>query len=246
VFNALGQQQWIFAFCERHSTSLLAEPLNLASSLVILVAGAALARRAIALRSTHIVPVSARALVALVAVVGVASTIFHMAPMHWSLLLDVQAINLFVLWFMACFARWMLGFPWSTSLAMIPAFAAYAWLVKTGLPDFGLGLARFMPAALGLVALTGLLALRNDPAWQPFAGATAAFLLGAFFNRADGSLCGPLPIGTHFLWHALCGVTLFLIAREVLERAVARASVSVSARPAMAPAPVRRQRSRVQ
>jgi hypothetical protein len=244
VFNALGQQQWIFAFCERHSMSLLAEPLNLASSLLILSAGAALARRAISLRADHAVPQSVRALIALVAVVGVASTIFHMAPMRWSLLLDVQAINLFVLWFMACFARWMLGLSWSTSLAVIPAFAAYAWLVKTGLPDFGLGIARFMPAVLGLMALTTLLAWRGDPAWRPFSGATAAFLLGSFLNRADGSLCGPLPVGTHFMWHALCGVTLFLITREVLERSVLRAGVRAQAQTAMAPTAVQRLRSR--
>lgn len=220
MFSALGQQQWIFAFCERHSTSLLAEPLNLGSNLFILLAAAVLAHRAIALRSHHQVPASAQALVALIAVVGMASTIFHMAPQLWSLWLDEQAINLFVLWFMACFARWMLGLPWGASLAVVPAFMAYAWLVRTIFPDFGLDIARFLPAAFGLIALTVVLARRNDPAWRAFGGAAAAFVVGLILNRADGSLCGPLPTGTHFLWHTLCGVTMFLIAREVLERAV--------------------------
>lgn len=83
-----------------------------------------------------------------------------------------------------------------------------------------LDFARFLPAAIALAALTVWLARHDDPAWRSFGGAATVFALGLVFHRTDTALCGPIPIGTHFLWHLCSGVTPFLITRELLERAV--------------------------
>lgn len=211
---------WTVPVCERVSAALLAEPLNVASNLVILLAAALLARRALALRATAFVPVSVQALVALIAVVAVASTLYHIAPTRWSLALDVQAIHVFVLWFTVCFARWMLGLRWGASLLAMPLFLGFAWLVNSTAPDFGIDLDRFLPAGLGLPLMALLLWAFRRNAWRAFAGAALTFDTALIFHRADAVLCSTLPIGTHFAWHALSGITLFLIAREVLEHAV--------------------------
>jgi hypothetical protein len=218
---ALSDARWIEAFCERASPALfLAEPLNVASNLAILAAAMVLARRAVVLRSTSLVPASVQALIALIAVVSMASTLYHVAPMQWSYALDIQAIHIFGLWFAACFARWMLGVPWPTALLAIPLFGGYAWLVEMMLAGNGLDIGRFMPAAIGLPLLAALLWFVDRRSWQPFAGAAMAFALALVFHRSDSALCSSLPIGTHFLWHAFNGITLFLITREVLERSV--------------------------
>jgi hypothetical protein len=211
---------WTVPVCERLSAALSAEPLNVASNLVILLAAALLARRARAFRATAFVPVSVQALIALIAVVAVASTLYHIAPTRWSLSLDVQAIHVFVLWFTACFARWVLGLPWGASLLAMPLSLGFAWLVNTTAPDFGMYLNRFLPAGLGLPLMALLLWLLRRNAWRAFAGAALTFNVALICHRADAVLCNLLPIGTHFAWHALSGITLFLIAREVLEQAV--------------------------
>ena len=228
MFATFSSQAWMVAFCERNmaslsaqSASVLIEPLNVASNLVILLAAAALSRRAVALRESSIVPVSLRALIALIAVVAFASILYHWAPMRWSYMLDVQSVHVFGLWFAACFARWMLGLPWRQALFAIPLFGIFALTISEVVPDFGLDLARFLPAAIALAVLTVWLARRDDPAWRSFGGAAIAFALGLGFHQYDTALCGPIPTGTHFLWHLCSGVMLFLITRELLERAVA-------------------------
>ena len=228
MLATFGSQTWMVAFCERNtallfapSASVLVEPLNVASNLVILLAAAALARRAVALRDSAIVPLSVRALIALIAVVAFASIVYHLAPMQWSYLLDVQSVHIFGLWFAACFARWMLRLPWSQALFAIPLFGIFGLTISEVVPDFGLDLARFLPAAIALAVLTVWLARRDDPAWRSFGGAAVVFALGLGFHHGDTALCGPIPTGTHFLWHLCSGVMLFLITRELLERAIA-------------------------
>lgn len=228
MLATFGSQTWMVAFCERNtawlfapSASVLAEPLNVASNLLILLTAAALARRAVALRDSAIVPLSVRALIALIAVVAFASIVYHLAPMKWSWVLDVQSVHVFGLWFAACFARWMLGLPWRQALFAIPLFGIFGLTISEVVPDFGLDLARFLPAAIALGVLTVWLARRDDPAWRSFGGAAVVFALGLGFHHGDTALCGPIPTGTHFLWHLCSGVMLFLITRELLERAVA-------------------------
>lgn len=70
--------------------------------------------------------------------------------------------------------------------------------------------------ALGLL-LAVVLARRGNPHWRRLAAAAAAFAAALVFHRADRPLCTLLPTGTHFLWHALNGLTAYLAGSVVLD-----------------------------
>lgn len=55
-----------------------------------------------------------------------------------------------------------------------------------------------------------------DEAGRALLAAAAVFALSLGFRSIDMATCGVLPMGTHFLWHALNAVVLFLLARAAI------------------------------
>lgn len=209
-------------FCERRSASFLDEPLNQATNLVFLLACVLLVRRVVQLRSEgYAVPFSVQALIASICAMAVSSAIFHMSALRWAGVSDAMAVRLFALAFSACYLRWMLEWSWLRIALLVPAFLAMALLIPGALPLSKLyGAAPLLPGALGLVLFAAILALRGDPSWRALALAAASFAVAMVFHRADRPLCDVMPTGTHFLWHLFAGITAYLMARVVLERAV--------------------------
>ena len=46
--------------------------------------------------------------------------------------------------------------------------------------------------------------------------AGGVFALSLGFRTLDAPLCGTLPLGTHFLWHLLNGLMLWLLLRALI------------------------------
>ncbi len=73
--------------------------------------------------------------------------------------------------------------------------------------------------ALGLHHMRTAATRRHGMLW-----AAGLFTLSLTFRSIDRSVCDPLPIGTHFLWHILNGAVLFLAARALIEQPAYRPS----------------------
>jgi hypothetical protein len=79
----------------------------------------------------------------------------------------------------------------------------------------------YVPAALALVGVGGALLASRRPQASRRAGRTLLAAAGVFalslaFRTLDGPACAALPLGTHFLWHALNAVVLFLLLRAAI------------------------------
>lgn len=214
-------------FCERTAPGLWAEPVNVASSLAF-VAGGAWLLGGILRTPAGVVPGgrwSLWLLAALCASIGVGSMALHLTASHWGATLDMLAIRCFLLWVVACFLRWMLGWTWPRALLGMPAFylLAQAWL-ELAQQDALFGLHAYLLALWALLACTLTLALRGDPAWRSFALAAMGHGASLAFHRLDRDLCDWLPLGTHFLWHLVNAGLTFGLARCIVRRACAQAS----------------------
>lgn len=53
-------------------------------------------------------------------------------------------------------------------------------------------------------------------AWRYYALAVMAFTASLIFRVLDPVVCAEIALGTHFLWHILNAVTLYLVARAVM------------------------------
>ena len=203
-------------YCERTSPALDAEPVNAISNLAFLVASAVAWR----LSSRH-APSRARGLIrtliAIVAIIGLGSFLFHILGTRWAEWADVLPILLFILlyvWFaLTLFFAWP---PWLKLVAVSLLCAATLGLEAFAPPTFLWGGALYLPTAFTIIAFSIALWRVDAAAGRALAAAGAVFFLSFAARTADMPLCEIWPLGTHFLWHVLNATLLYLLMRVAI------------------------------
>lgn len=194
---------YVDGYCERLAPGLWGEPLNDVTNLAFLVAAAAVWWRARGART-------GRTLAVLVGLVFLASTVFHLTATRWGGAAASGFILVFVLYYAAMFPRVFLRVPMKWSWLAAPAFL----VLTVAMAALGGGL--YLPALVGLAVFAGVLAYTRDPYWTHFAVAGAIFALSLAFRSIDGVVCGDFPSGTHFLWHLLNAVVLYVVSNAMI------------------------------
>ncbi|ADJ50930.1 hypothetical protein AMES_9105 [Amycolatopsis mediterranei S699] len=191
---------YVDGYCERVAPGLLGEPLNSLSNLAFLVAAVLVWRLANGDRT-------GRVLAGLIGLVFVASTVFHLLATRWAAVADSAAILAFMLVYAVVFTRE----NWSRRWAWVAAPALLALTVGSALLGGGL----YLGALIGLGVFAAVLAFTRDAYWTHFAIAGAVFALSLSLRTLDRDVCSYVPVGTHFLWHLLNGVVLYLVSRPL-------------------------------
>lgn len=206
---------YVDAYCERLAPGLWGEPLNVLSSLGFLIAAAVVWLRYRPERT------SLKVLVALLALIGVGSLSFHIAANELTRVFDLLFSALFVFFYMVCFAHWFLGRRWPTASLFAPGLAVLCVAMVPLSRMMPHGSSAYLPALVALIGLTaglrvGKPELRHH--WTNFAAASAVFAVSLTSRTVDTGVCTDLPSGTHYLWHLLNAVVLYLISRALVLR----------------------------
>jgi hypothetical protein len=214
----------IDAYCERTDPSFWSEPVNAVSNAAFLIAAGA---AALLLRRQRRADAAAVWLIAVAALVGVGSFLFHTFANRWSLLADVLPIAVFIYGYFLLSMRRYLGLGIAAALGATLAFAAFnmsfvkLWKAMFGQAavDMTNGSVGYFPAALALFAVGSLEhyarpTLRAEAEALVLAG--AVFCASLVFRTLDPALCGALAVGSHFLWHALNGAVLYILMRAAI------------------------------
>lgn len=226
----LGEK--IFLYCERgHDPSFWAEPINALTNAAFIIAALAATRDYLAAPPERRT-VAAASLVALTYVIGIGSFLFHTYATRWASLADQIPISIFMLTYFGYLLRRYLGLNWLFVLIGLAAFfvtiryAATIECRQAGLLPITAragtrclnGTIAYVPAFIALAASSIGLALIRHPAWRLLGVASVVFLVSMTFRTLDLELCelsrvGGHLIGTHFLWHVLNALTLYLLLR---------------------------------
>lgn len=207
----------IDGYCERLSPAYWAEPINAVTNLAFLVAAWVMWRR---VRNQGL-PLG-NLLVALLAVIGVGSFLFHTHARVWAAMADTTPILLFILVYIFAVNRdiWLLSPLKAVGLtALFFPYAAVTVPIFQQVPGLG-GSAAYAPVPL-LILIYAFL-LRNRRPQVAFGLSIGAVILIAsiIFRALDMPLCGRVPLGTHFMWHIL-NATMLGWMIEVYRRAMA-------------------------
>jgi hypothetical protein len=224
----------IFAYCERGSDpGFWAEPFNAVSNVVFLIA--ALAGLAVLLRLPH----ERRSgdhwlLVCLVATIGAGSFAFHVEATRLTALADVIPISVFMLvYFGFALNRFLDAPPGWTVLAtgvfaVVIALAGRVTCAEGSLSFAATGGAAeaargclngsvaYLPALAAMIGIGVLMRERGHAAAKYVLAAGIVFTVSLVFRTIDRDVCEAISfdgraVGTHFLWHGLNAVTLFLL-----------------------------------
>jgi hypothetical protein len=216
--------RYIDSYCERVAPGFWGEPLNSVSNLAFLVAAVAtwlLVRSAA--REVNRPAGSVYALPVIIALIFLGSSAFHTTATRWGAAADTGFIAVFLLYYIALFAHLFWQLPWRRAWLAAPIFLVFTALVAllASLLSFS-GPGMYLSALIGLFVLAAALYRSRRPElrpyWLAFAGAGAVFAVSLTFRTIDDSVCGSLPIGTHFVWHLLNATTLYLVSRAAIAR----------------------------
>lgn len=231
----------LFRYCERGADpAFWAEPANaISNSAFLIAAGFALlhAGRRPADAAQH--GASAHfeyGLIGLVAIIGVGSFLFHTFATEWAALADVIPIGIFMLAYLGYALHRFLGLPAVVTAAglilFVLALLAFAQIdcqpgfmpVSNALGvDCFNGTLGYVPALIALLAIGGVLIRRGHPAGCVLAASGLIFAVSMLFRAFDFELCTATPaglsagrLGTHFVWHLLNALMLYLLLRAAV------------------------------
>jgi len=201
-------------YCERLDPSFWAEPVNALTNAAFILAAV------MALLDWRRGGSSDRAVLALIVVVfaiGLGSFAFHTLATRGARLLDVIPIGVFIYGYFLLALRRMLGVPWVYSVVLLVAFIALSNALAIAVPREVLnGSSGYFPA-LGALLIIGWL-LRDNTQGRAMLTAAAIFVASLALRIVDLDICNALPLGTHFLWHVLNAVLLYVLLRGALAR----------------------------
>jgi hypothetical protein len=130
----------------------------------------------------------------------------------------------FVLTGVIVLTRWMWAAPWRLAWLAAPAFLVVAVGLSGGLVlAFGSGaaLGGYIPSLVALVAF-GLAIRFTAPDGRTFGNwlliASGFFAVSLTLRTLDQPLCSTIPTGTHFLWHCLNAIVLWIVSYAVIRR----------------------------
>lgn len=196
------------SYCERAGDGFWAEPLNAFSNLAFLLAALLIVARC---RRRGTGSVSLYLLVVLTVAIAAGSFLWHTLRLPWAQWLDVAAIALFIAAYLVIYTRRHLG-PWAA------LFAVLLWLLLNGLVP-GLFPAGFLNGGLyylpTLLLLIGLLVLSRGE--RTLVAMLVLFVISLSLRTLDAGLCGVFPAGTHFGWHLVNALVLYLAMRSVTD-----------------------------
>ncbi len=217
----------IDGYCERLSPDYWAEPVNAVTNAAFLLAAWVMWRRVRGQGLTL-----ANLLVAILAVIGIGSYLFHTHAQVWAALADTTPILLFILVYIFAVNRdiWRLSTPKAAGLtALFIPFAALTIPVFQLVPGLG-GSSAYAPVPLLILIYAYLLrARRPQVAWGLAVGAVI-LIASITFRALDAPLCARIPMGTHFMWHIL-NATMLGWMIEVYRRAMTDAVSPADAAP---------------
>lgn len=204
---------YIDLYCERLGPGLLAEPVNAFSNAGFFIAAWALWRYALAARTLDR---DVQWLVGIIVAIGVGSTMFHTFATMWAQFLDVLPILLFQLAFLWIYSRRVIGWPLAATTVLVGGFLAAA-LFSRQYPHLLSGSLMYAPAIAVLLALAFYHGLSRRLGSQFLFVASGVFVVSLALRTVDEAVCPQFPLGTHFAWHLLNALVLYLCVRSLIE-----------------------------
>jgi hypothetical protein len=207
---------YVDLYCERVAPGLWAEPLNALSNVAFLIAAGMLAAKLPRVR----VAASIGSLPVLLLLVGLGSLAFHLVANVWTGWLDTGFILAFACAFFYAFFRHVAHASRPFSAAITFGFFWLSFGAKYWLPSLGLnGSEAYLPMLIGLIGMSAYVR-RYPRMFGHFFVAALLFLVSVSLRTVDRAVCDALPMGTHFVWHLLNAVILYILTAAIIEKSV--------------------------
>ena len=202
-------------YCERTDASFLSEPLNFGSNLGFILAACALWVQLRKIPAPQRTP-GGTYLIILIGLIGLGSGAFHSVATRWAMAADVIPIGLYLASYLYCFLRWGASLSLRGTFIGLGCFVILT-LLTASIADHATvnGSEMYFGAWTSLFGI-GCYLLGRQKAAQPWLTllGSVLFSISLALRSVDMRFCETWPYGTHFAWHILNAVTLYLVTRS--------------------------------
>lgn len=201
-------------YCERTGPEFWAEPINALTNLSFLVAAVFLG---ITARKFNCLNMHMFVLIALVAGIGLGSFLFHTKAVFWAMMSDIIPIMLFQIYFLYVYSRWVLSLGRAQAV-ILPAIFILLTAGVGFIPGDKLnGSLGYAPSLILLIVVGAYHLKKGYAGGRYFLAAACIFPMSLFFRTVDEMFCPAFSLGTHFMWHILNGLVLFLLVFSLIQ-----------------------------
>ena len=197
-----------FYYCERNSLNFLAEPLNFFTNLLFLFFS-------ILLLKDH--KIDNKSLPIILFGIGIGSMLFHSIPNKLTAFIDVFFIVLFIYFFLVkLYSKLKVNIYLSHVLSTLFIITCYLFgnFFKYSILRES---AFYFPILLHLYFLIILFLIfkKNRIYLKSYILVPTLFSISLYLRTVDYKYCTIFPIGTHFFWHIINSIVLFLIIKFI-------------------------------
>jgi len=195
-----------FLYCERISIGLFGEPLNIITNSFFLLVAYLIYRQ----------DSKENLLLILIALIGIGSFFFHAYPSSFTGLLDIFFIISFMFTYSYKIYKYKFGYNNLLSYIFTFSFILLSYFFGKFFSRYSLGVScYYFVIVLHLILIYFLFRKISieKKILQNLYFATLIFIISLVFRTLDQSLCNVFNSGTHFLWHILNSIVLFLLVK---------------------------------
>lgn len=205
--------EFLSTYCERTLPGFWEEPLNALTNLAFILAGIFALKlyqqQANARFTSHWDIVI---LIVLLFTIGAGSGLWHVMPTRYTVLADVIPILLFMNVYLLSFLHRLANRrPWQLLLFFL-IFQLLNFCIGVSFSaGFLNGSIFYAPAWISLVLMCIYLYVVKHTLRRRFGIAVGVFSLSLCFRTIDQEACQWIPFGTHFIWHLLNALLLYIL-----------------------------------
>ena len=197
-----------YFYCERNNLEFLSEPLNFFTNFSFLL---------ISIILYYDKRVTDKNYSYIIFLIGISSSLFHSIQNHITALLDVSFIAVFIIYYLNNLYKSFninayISFILSILFILFCSFFGY--LFNTSILSSS---AYYFPILLHLYFLSLFFYIKKKIyiQYKMFIGISILFTLSLFLRTIDLRICSYSIIGTHYLWHILNSIILYLLIKYI-------------------------------
>ena len=201
-------------YCERIENEYWAEPLNAITNICFIICAIILFKIFVKKQDLITKKYSILILILLIFAIGVGSWLFHTHATRWAMLSDVIPIALFIIFYTWFASRVFCELSWIGSGIITAMVIIVSLLIPSVTNDVP---AAYLTAIAAMLSIGSYLRFtKNKEVGKQMLFAALVFVISLSFRQLDQEVCAAIPIGTHFLWHILNSLVLFVLVRACI------------------------------
>lgn len=201
--------QNIDLYCERMTSGLMAEPLNVYSNLAFIIAAFFAWRFG---KKNQLLGGMETIMLVLMVLVAVGSALFHMLANRWSMIADVVPIFMFQFFFIFQYGKFVArhdNHPWIKASFMVLVFIGSVVLISMAPINNLNGSVTYLPALFFLVFFAIYHSRKARKKSFAIWLSVIFFFCALAMRSVDLEVCEFQVSGTHYVWHIGAALTMY-------------------------------------